>query len=250
MNFLDNLSFQLYSARKFPPLADQFAVLARLGYRKVEPYGALFAEADILKAALDKGGFAAPSSHVGIEVFRTDFAAVAPLAARFGFDIVVVPYLQQPDRPKDEAGWTAFGKELQGYAVRLKDAGLRLAWHNHDFEMVPLPNGKVPMDLIFAAAPDLLWEADVGWITRAGADPLPWLERYRDRIKVVHLKDLAPAGTLADEDGWADVGTGTIDWRRLVPALSATGAIMVVEHDNPADWERFARRSREAVAKW
>jgi sugar phosphate isomerase/epimerase len=249
VNFVDGLSFQLYSARKFPPLDGQLAALAKLGYRNVEPFGALFAEADALKAGLDRNGLAVPTSHIGIEVFRTNFASVAPLARRFGVKTIVIPYLQPPDRPKDAAGWTAFGRELQGYAERLKGEGFPLAWHNHDFEMVPLADGKVPMDLVFAAAPDLLWECDVGWIVRAGVDPLPWLERYRDRIRAVHLKDLAPEGTV-EEDGWADVGQGRIDWKRLLPALAATKAVMIVEHDNPADFERFARRSREAVAKW
>jgi sugar phosphate isomerase/epimerase len=249
VNFVEGLSFKLYSARKFPPLDSQLATLAKLGYRNVEPFGALFAEADALKSGLDRTGLSAPTSHVGIETFRTDLSSVAPLARRFGVKIVVIPYLQPPDRPKDSAGWMAFGKELQGYAEHLKRDGLPLAWHNHDFEMVPLPDGKVPMDLILAAAPDLLWECDVGWIVRPGVDPLPWLERHRDRIRAVHLKDLAPEGT-AEEDGWADVGQGRIDWKRLVPALAATRAVMIVEHDNPADYERFARRSREAVAKW
>jgi sugar phosphate isomerase/epimerase len=250
VNFLDSLSFQLYSARKFPPLARQLETLSRLGYRKVEPFGALFAEADALKSSMDKNGLAAPTSHIGIDVFRSDFASVAPLAKRFGVSIVVIPYLQPPDRPKDTAGWTALGKELQGYATRLKAEGLKLAWHNHDFEMLPLSDGKVPMDLILSNAPDLLWECDVGWIVRAGPDPLPWLQRYKDRIKAVHLKDVAPDGVAVDEDGWADFGQGKIDWKRLVPALSATNAVMIVEHDNPSDYERFARRSREAVAKW
>jgi sugar phosphate isomerase/epimerase len=250
VNFLDSLSFQLYSARKFPPLSDQLATLARLGYRKVEPFGALFAEADVLKAGLDKTGLSAPSSHVGIDVFRGDFSSVAPLAKRFGVSIVVIPYLQAPERPKDSAGWSALGREVEGYADKLKKQGLKLAWHNHDFEMVALPDGQVPMDLILAAAPELLWECDIGWIVRAGADPLPWLQRYKDRVKAVHLKDIAPSGLAADEDGWADVGAGTIDWKRLVPALSATGAVMIVEHDNPSDYVRFATRSREAVARW
>ncbi len=126
---------------------------------------------------------------------------------------------------------------------------MRLAWHNHDFEMRPLPDGKIPLDLILAAAPDVLWEADIGWIVRAGGDPLPWLERYRDRIKAVHIKDVAPSGKNKEEDGWADVGNGEIDWKRLVPALRSA-EIMIVEHDNPGDFERFARRSREAIAKW
>lgn len=249
MSYIDRLSFQLYSARKFPPLEQQLATLASIGYRKVEPFGALFGEADQLKSALDKNAMAVPSSHIGIEMMRSDLDGAIAIAKRFGVGIVVIPYLQAPDRPKDAASWTSFGKELQGYAVKFKASGLRLAWHNHDFEMTPLADGKVPMDLIFAAAPDLLWEADIGWIVRAGADPLPWLERHRDRVKVVHVKDVAPAGRNADEDGWADVGKGSIDWKRLIPHFNGV-EVFVVEHDNPNDFERFARQSRAAVAGW
>lgn len=249
MSFVDRLSFQLYSARKFPPIEQQLTTLAGLGYRKVEPFGALFGEADQLKSALDRTAMAVPSSHIGIDMMRADLDGAIAIAKRFGVSIVVIPYLQAPDRPGDSAGWASFGQELQGYAAKLKSRGLRLAWHNHDFEMVALPDGKVPMDIILGAAPDLFWEADIGWIVRAGADPLPWLERYRDRIKVVHVKDVAPSGGNADEDGWADVGQGSIDWKRLVPHMKGV-EVFVVEHDNPKDYERFARQSRAAVAEW
>ena len=47
---------------------------------------------------------------------------------------------------------------------------------------------------------------------RGGADPRRWIERYRGRIPLVHVKDIAPAGEKEDEDGWADVGTGTVPW--------------------------------------
>ena len=73
----------------------------------------------------------------------------------------------------------------------------------------------------------------------------------KDRIKAVHIKDVAPRGTNLDEDGWADVGFGIIDWHRLLPALRATNAeSFIVEHDNPKDFLRFARRSRETIASW
>jgi sugar phosphate isomerase/epimerase len=67
----------------------------------------------------------------------------------------------------------------------------------------------------------------------------------------VHIKDAAPKGEKADEDGWTDIGTGVIDWKKLMPALQATKAdLFVLEHDNPADFESFARRSRAAMASW
>ena len=142
------------------------------------------------------------------------------------------------------------GRSFRATPSNLKGEGFPLAWHNHDFEMVPLADGKVPMDLIFAAAPDLL----LGMRCRLDR-PRPASIRSlgssatATALRAVHLKDLAPDGTV-EEDGWADVGQGRIDWKRLLPALAATKAVMIVEHDNPADFERFARRSREAVAKW
>ena len=55
---------------------------------------------------------------------------------------------------------------------------------------------------------------------RGGADPLQWIAHLRsDRITAVHVKDIAPAGENADEDGWADVGHGTVDWKALMAAL-------------------------------
>ena len=59
------------------------------------------------------------------------------------------------------------------------------------------------------------------------------------------LRAELPAGTKLDEDGWADVGDGVLDWRgQLAPAALANGARwLVAEHDKPSDPARFARRS-------
>ena len=75
-----------------------------------------------------------------------------------------------------------------------------------------------------------------------------WIERYRGRIPLVHVKDLAPAGAKTDEDGWADVGAGVLPWAALWSACVAAGAeIMIAEHDNPSDFARFARTSSAAM---
>ena len=67
----------------------------------------------------------------------------------------------------------------------------------------------------------------------------------------LHIKDLAPKGQNADEDGQADVGHGVLDWKKLMPAINAPGVrYLVIEHDNPNDYERFARRSFETVSAW
>ena len=61
----------------------------------------------------------------------------------------------------------------------------------------------------------LTWQADVAWLVRGGAEPATWLRRYSDRLVSAHVKDIAPEGTALDEDGWADVGAGVLDWKSL-----------------------------------
>ena len=103
-------------------------------------------------------------------------------------------------------------------------------------------------EVIFEGGPDLEWEADIAWVIRGGADPLDWIKWYGDRITAVHVKDIAPEGQNADEDGWADVGHGTVDWAAIMAALRGTKCSnFVMEHDNPSDHARFASRSIAAA---
>jgi sugar phosphate isomerase/epimerase len=251
LSVLDRLSFQLYSARKFPPLDSQLATLANLGFAKVEPYGGLFADADGLTEGLLRHGLTAPSTHVSLEQLRDSLDSFLHHARAMGVKLVVIPAIPPEQRAKDAAGWTAFGRELEELGEKLRPHGLQLAWHNHDFEFAKLPDGSYPLDLIFEAAPNLKWQADIGWLHAAGEDPARWLEKYADRIRAVHVKDAARKGEKADEDGWTDIGDGVIDWKRLLPVIEATKAdLLVLEHDNPADFESFARRSRVAMASW
>jgi sugar phosphate isomerase/epimerase len=152
--------------------------------------------------------------------------------------------LMPDQRPTDASGWFAFGQRLQAAGKPLRDAGLVFGWHNHDFEFAALPDGSTPQEQIFAGGPELDWEADIAWVIRGGADPFAWIESYGKRISAVHVKDIAPAGENTDEDGWADVGHGTVDWKGLIAALKSTRVKhFVVEHDNPKDIDRLITRS-------
>ena len=126
---------------------------------------------------------------------------------------LIVPAVAQEERTNDAAGWTKLGTELAGYQKKLAAHGIDLAWHNHAFEFAKLPDGSYPLDHIFAAAPGLHWQADIGWIAWAGEDPVAWIKKYADRVTALHVKDLAPKGENAEEDGQADVGHGVLDWK-------------------------------------
>jgi sugar phosphate isomerase/epimerase len=108
------------------------------------------------------------------------------------------------------------------------------------------------MEIILETAPDIEWECDVAWVVRGKADPLGWFDRYGSRITAVHVKDIAPAGESLDEDGWADIGHGVLDWDNLIGKVQArtSAEYFVAEHDKPADPLRFATRSIATANTW
>ncbi len=244
---MTGFAYQLYSSRNFPPLSSTLQMLADEGYAAVEGYGGLFADdvqvAD-LTAALAATGLAMPTAHFSLDMMEDDTARSLALARSLKLERVYCPYILPEDRPADAAGWRALGARVEAAAKPFRDAGLGVGWHNHDFEFAPLPDGTIPQDAFFQGGPGLEWEIDVAWIVRGGADPQAWITRYGDRITAAHVKDIAPAGQNRDEDGWADLGQGVVDWKGLMPALRAAGCRhFIMEHDNPSDHRRFASGS-------
>jgi sugar phosphate isomerase/epimerase len=254
------LSFQLYSARNHPPMSATLELLGKLGYKEVEGYGGydqvagyggVFADPKGMRAMLDANGLSMPTTHCSLELLEKDRRGALKIFNTLGIRHIYCPYIMPDDRPKDANGWRAFGRRLARVGATYRAEGLTFGWHNHDFEFVALPDGKTPHEHMFKAAPTLEWEMDIGWAARAGQDIPKLIKKYAANITCVHVKDLAPAGTNADEDGWADVGRGTLDWKAIFAALKKSRCLhYVLEHDKPADAARFATRSFEAASKY
>ncbi|MEL6680275.1 MAG: sugar phosphate isomerase/epimerase, partial [Pseudomonadota bacterium] len=105
---MTDFSYQLYSSRNFPPLAETLRMVAGLGYRQVEGYGALYrdvASIAALRQALDETGLTMPTGHIGLEHMEEDPEDVLRTAEVLGLKAVLLPYLQPDARPKDAAGW-------------------------------------------------------------------------------------------------------------------------------------------------
>jgi len=238
-------SIQLYSLRNVGELDRQLDVAAAAGFRHVELIGSQLDDPVATRAALDARGLAASSSHVNLPALRERLPAVLAACKTIGFTQLFMPSV--PPAERDSAGpyWSALGRELGGLARRCQAEGIALGYHNHHWELQVKEGGKTALALLFEGAGIALgWQMDVAWLVRGGADPLQWLQRERGRVVSAHAKDLAPAGQKLDEDGWADVGTGTMDWPGLARACRDAGARwLVAEHDKPNDAERFARNS-------
>ena len=243
-------SMQLYTARNHPPMANVIPALAKFGYKEVEGFGGVYGEPGKLRALMDKHDITMPTGHFGLDMLEKEKKKVLSIASTLGVGKLIVPHLAEEQRPTTAKGWKDIGKRLAAVAAIYRDEGYPLAWHNHDFEFVELKDGTTPLQLIFDNAPLLDWEIDVAWLVRGKANPYKWIKGYAGAITSVHIKDIAKKGENEDEDGWADIGQGTMDWPRIIEALKPTRCVhFVVEHDNPNDLERFCKRSMTALKK-
>jgi len=241
------ISFQLYSARNFPPIEKQLDTLVEIGFDAVEPFGGAYqADPKKLRDLCDAAGLKIPTCHMPLDELDRGISQAIDTAKTMGLEVMIVPAVPHDQRSKDADGWKALGARLAQHAAAARAAGLKLAWHNHAFEYTTLPDGSRPIDHLLAEG--VMWEPDLGWIMRGKADVPAELAKFAGRIAAFHVKDLAPEGVTVD-DGWTDVGAGIIDWTALWPAIASAGTdILVLEHDAPSDWESFARRSYTFVA--
>lgn len=239
------IAYQLYSSRSFPPLFDQFPKLKAMGYDAIEPWlPAYEADPKAFRQALDDAGLKCFGFHMPLAGLVSEPQRFIETAQTLGATYLIPPYVTPEERQPTTDYWRGLGEKLAKGAEAAGKHGLTVAWHNHDFEFLPLPDGTRPIDHIFGAGGNAVkFEIDCGWIVRAGADPAAELRRFADRIVAIQTKDTAPLGTKED-DGWTATGDGIIDWAALAPLFRATKADHIVtEHDNPSDWERFASRS-------
>ena len=239
------ISVQVYSIREAGDFDVQLALARRCGFGWVETVATHGLAPQALAEKVAAHGLRVSSMHAGLALLESDLAGVVEACRATGCPLVVMPWLPMGERPATAEGWRAMGRRLAGLGDRVRAAGLQLAYHNHDWEFLAF-DGRPALDWIFSAATpgQLRWEADLGWVCRAGADPWSWLDRHGERLVCVHAKDIAPPGTAVAEDGWATLGQGIVPWAALLAHLKSRVDLVVFEHDHPVDFEATLRGSR------
>jgi len=241
---LDRIGVQLYTVRD-EMAADVEATLARvasLGFTEVEFAGYFDRTPQQIRQALDDNGLTSPSTHIDLTAITDDLPAILEASTIIGHQYIVVPNLSEEMREKEDV-WPRVADAVNVAGETARTAGLRMGYHNHNYEFVPTASDELPLEVLLQRCdPDLVsFELDLAWITAAGQDPVAFFERYPNRFAMVHVKDLrrlpAAGATAAIPDvlpDLADVGSGLIDWAPLIARAQQAGVDhYYVEHDVP-----------------
>ncbi len=193
------------------------------GYNNGKFYGMSPLE---FKNYLNEIGLTPMSAHQGTVTLENADKMIADVkAAGFQYFVVPVPpmgmFKFNPETRELSMEGTAeeLAEILRTLGEKCHAAGLQLLYHNHDFELKVNEEGVVVWDyLLENCDPKYVnFQMDLYWMTKAGADPIAYFEKYPGRFKAWHVKDM-------DEQGrFAPVGKGTIDFKRILAHKELSG---------------------------
>jgi sugar phosphate isomerase/epimerase len=222
------LGVQLYTVRQQAEknLPDTLARIRSIGFEEVETYWNVYTHpAKELRAMIANAGLTVPSGHFNYSGFDGKF----DYAVQLGVHTMVCPMLDGP--MQTASGFRQAAEQFNKWGEKAKSLGMQFAFHNHNYEFHSneSPERTGWEILMRHTDPALVkLEMDCYWITQAGNDPLEMLHRYRDRIRLLHVKDRKAGFPPSQELGpaaehFTEVGSGTISWKTILPAAQKQG---------------------------
>ena len=236
------LGLQLYTLRAQLP-ADVRGVIAKVaaaGYKEVETFGYSVKnkywglDPMAFKNLLIENGLKAPSGHYSVDELMTkgatdDLKAFIEAASAIGSEYLTVPYLAEPWRQNAD-DYKKIAAKLNMAAEMCKASGLKLAYHNHDFEFKPWGDTTGYEILLKETDKKLVhFELDLYWAVRSGNDPAKLFAANPGRFPMWHVKDMDKANNKIN----TEVGSGTIDFKTIFKSAKVAGLkYAIMEQEN------------------
>ncbi len=243
---------QLYAVRE--PLASDapgtLKALRSIGFREVESAGTGKYSAKEFRKLISDAGLKLPSAHVGFQM-ENDIAPLLAEAKELEVEYATSSFLRRltdPGRtslsnnatkqaampPMGLDGFKRVAARMNEIGRQAKAAGLKYAYHNHNFEFEKLPDGRLGYDVLLNETDPALvaFEVDCGWMTAAGSSPVDYFKRYPGRFRMIHIKDFKPMSKPStdmvgpDRPAGVELGHGFIDYKPIYAAAKAAG----IEH--------------------
>ena len=215
-----------------------FQSLSEMGYRNVEPFTLSGLSAEEYRALLDEYGLKASARHVdvGTPANPADIEQIIADNKTLGikyFGSGATPIF--PPIYTTKAEWVAYAEYLNEIGAVARKSGQTLMVHNHDIEFETVFGDQTVYDILMANTDpkNVVFQLDLYWATNGGGieNPLEVIERYGNRIKLFHVKDMA-AGPFPGRI--EIVGEGIIDFPAIFDAAGGSTRYYVVEHDPPS----------------
>jgi sugar phosphate isomerase/epimerase len=220
---MDPIALQLYSIKELTQtdLIGTLEKVANLGYDGVEFAGYFGTPAKDLKKALNGLGLRAAGSHVGMDELKHNLNQAIEYLLE-----IETPYMICPGIPEAMRGSADDYKRtadlFNTIGQRCKENGIQFGYHNHDFEFMQF-EGEYGLDLLVQnTESELLFvELDTYWVEYSGLKSLDFIEKYKERCRILHIKDMK---SLTDKRS-TEIGAGIMDFKTIISAGQKQGVL-------------------------
>jgi sugar phosphate isomerase/epimerase len=243
------LGLELYTVRRELSADPErtLAAVAAIGYTYVEVVWPLLkTPVPDFRRMLDRAGLRARSGHIGTAVLDSGWEAQLDAAKAMGHEYLFVASLPGGQR-RTLDDWRAWADRFNraGQVARSQDIGF--GFHTEPDNFPPI-DGKVPYD-VFVERLDpsvVKLQLDIGNVAMAGADPLEYLTRWRDRYVSFHIKDVPTLGKVAD----TELGAGVLDLKKMLAAAGdLSGKMLYVEQEGAKDSLGSAKKDFDYLSR-
>ena len=243
---MKNIGCQLYTLRSVIDANPKaiFDQLREAGYGEVEVVRGNMAK---IWDALKQTKLKPVSLHIDTVYFTSQQDKLGPAlddAKAKGFKYVVCPYIAPADRGGVDV-IKRLADTLNKAGEKCKAAGTQLCYHNHAFEFEPVPGGKGNLlDVLMASTDPALvgLEFDIMWSAVGGVDPVEVLRKYKGRVPLLHVKDLAQGITVrynekVPREAFKEAGSGVLELPKILRAANEAGTkhFFVEQDQTPGD---------------
>lgn len=181
------IALQLWSIQEMMQ-KDFFGTLKQvkdMGYDGVEFAGYGGVQAKELAEFLKTIDLKVAGSHIGFEALEHRLEEVVAFEKEIGNQRIICPYASF----KTLEEWQLFFSKMNSLQKRLAEVGMTLIYHNHSHEFTEIPTVSI-LDEMLQTVPNVKLEVDTYWVQNAGEQVIPWLEKHRSSIALLHIKDM------------------------------------------------------------
>lgn len=260
---LEKVGLQTYTFREMlaQDFRGTFEMIKNQGYDYVELNERNYQgnSQEDLKALLDDVGLPSPATHISYENLKNDVTGLISTAKTLQCEYMILPYIQEDQRTFED--WKIHAALLNSAGEKLADEGVKLAYHNHQFEFDDLGGGTTAMEVLMTETDPRFnnFELDFFWANMAKVDILALMRRYPGRFHLSHIKDMKGSPDVAIKEGFGyekihetlmvDVGKGDTPFEDYLAVNEISGMrYFIAENDGPkAPFAQSAKNMYEGM---
>lgn len=216
---VEQIAAQMYTLRQFTQTEEDIyktlKKVSEIGFKAVQLSGMAKIDTKLLKSMLDEFSLTVCATHIPYERLKNELDAVIEEHKILGCKHIVIP--SAPREYRSGEGFVKLAKEANEIGKKLKDVGITLSYHNHSFEFKK-HNGKTWLEILFENSEPTFLEAEIDtyWVQFAGANVEKWIRKLKDRMSLIHLKDMEMLEE--KQQIMSEIGNGNLDWEGIIAA--------------------------------